>query len=62
MLKQLDIPDPLYAKLEAAFGDAANTDAGMLVTALWFAIERYEAEHGELAVDDETADDSSAET
>ncbi|WP_135306376.1 hypothetical protein [Haloarcula amylovorans] len=52
---KLTVPDDLRAKVLDYFGNAATTDSGAMVTALWYACERYEAEHG---IDPDAARDS----
>jgi len=43
---RLGIPDDLAEKLDQYFGASSNTWAGVVLAACWYAVERYEAEHG----------------
>lgn len=43
---KVDPPDELWERVEARFGDAAQTKNGIYCAALWYACERYDAEHG----------------
>lgn len=54
--KELDVPEELDREIEAFFGTASNTDRGTYQAALWYAVDRYKAEH-DISVaypDDET--------
>jgi len=44
--EKIDPPERLREQIEARFGQAANSQSGMYLTALWYAVERYDAEHG----------------
>ncbi len=43
---KVDLPEGLWGEVEERFGKAANSKSGIYAAALWYAIERYDAEHG----------------
>ncbi len=43
---KVDLPEGLWGEVEERFGQAANTKSGIYAAALWYAVERYDAEHG----------------
>lgn len=44
---KVDLPEGLWEEVEARFGQAAKTKSGVYAAALWYACERYDAEHGQ---------------
>ena len=43
--KELDVPEALDREIKEYFGTASNTDRGSYQAALWYAVDRYKAEH-----------------
>lgn len=54
---RINVPDELAERLDKHFGSASPSWSGTLVAALWYAVERYEAEHPDAHGD--VADDQS---
>lgn len=42
---KVSVPEDLRPKILEYFGDASTSDAGAMVAAMWYAAERYQAEH-----------------